>query len=231
MAEQNNNNSKTEIKRELEFAATYRWQHWIRALSVFILTLTGFYIAYPFISPAPNPEPTSFMYALFRGWHEIMGFVLVAVFLYKSFLFLFERNHYIERVAFKDIFNLKIWKEQLGYYLFINKHPKLSGVYNPLQLLAYVVFYLMFFGIIITGLILYIHTYHNGFASFITKPLEILEVFMGGLAVVRQWHHILMWGIIIFFITHLYMAVFNAVFRKEGGMDAIFSGLKWKNSH
>jgi Ni/Fe-hydrogenase 1 B-type cytochrome subunit len=86
----------------------------------------------------------------------------------------------------------------------------------------------MIFGIIITGLILYIHTYHNGLGSFLHSPMRSLEVMMGGLVVVREVHHLLMWGIILFVTVHIYMAIYNAVFGKEGSMDAIFSGLKWK---
>ena len=37
-----------------------------------------------------------------------------------------------------------------------------------------------------------------------------------------------MWAIIIFVVVHVYMAVYNAVFGKNGGMDAIFSGMKWE---
>jgi len=55
-----------EIERELEFSSLYRWQHWIRALSIVVLTITGFYIAVPFITPAVNSEPTNFLYALLK---------------------------------------------------------------------------------------------------------------------------------------------------------------------
>ncbi len=219
------------IEQELEFTASYRWQHWIRAFSIFALIVTGFYIAKPFVSPVPNSEPTNFMYALFRGWHEIIGFLLIAVFLYKTYLFLFAREHHIERAAIKDVFMPRVWIQQIGYYLLITKHPKLNGVYNPLQFVAYVGFYLMLIGIILTGLILYVHVYHEGLGAFLYEPMRSLEVMMGGLAMVREIHHILMRGIIIFVFAHIYMAVFNAVFGKEGAMDAIFSGLKWKKEH
>ena len=55
-----------------------------------------------------------------------------------------------------------------------------------------------------------------------------LEVMFGGLASVRELHHILTWGIIVFIIAHVYMAVFNAVYGKEGTIDAIVSGYKWE---
>ena len=75
------------IEVEKEFTSLYRWQHWIRVLSIVILTITGFYIAEPFVTPMPNSEPTNFMYGLFRSWHEIFGFVMIAVVIFKTYLF------------------------------------------------------------------------------------------------------------------------------------------------
>ena len=221
----------TEIVQEMEFSAGYRWQHWIRALSIVVLTVTGFYIAVPFVSPIPNSEPTNFMYALFRSWHIIFGFVMTWVVLYKSYTFIFNPKNKIERDAIKDIFNPKVWLQQIGYYLFITKHPKLSGVYNPVQFMAYAGFYMMMFVLIVTGFILYVHVYHDGLAGLLYDPMLRLEVMIGGLAMVREIHHIVMWGVILFVVGHVYMAIFNAVYGKEGAMDAIFSGLKWHKKH
>lgn len=220
-----------EIHQELEVTASYRWQHWIRAISIVVLTATGFYIAVPFINHIPNAEPTNFMNALFRSWHIMFGFVLTAVLIFKSYLFIFARGHKAERAAIKDLFNPKIWIKQIGYYSLVSKHPKLSGIYNPLQFMGYLTFYVMLIGIILTGLIMYVHVYHEGLGAVLYEPMRALEVILGGLGVVRQIHHILMWGIIIFVVGHIYMAIYNAVFGKEGGMDTIFSGLRWKKDH
>jgi len=220
-----------EIEQELEFAASYRWQHWIRALSIVVLTVTGFYIAVPFLTPAVNADPTNFMQALMRSWHIIFGFVLISVIIFKSYLFIFGRNNSIERKAIKDVLNPMIWIKQIGYYMLISKHPKLSGVYNPIQFMAYVTLYIMVFALIITGLIMYVHDFHQGLGGFLYAPMKSIEVMIGGLANVRVIHHILTWGIMLFVLGHIYMAVYNAVFGKEGGMDAIFSGMKWHKKH
>jgi len=219
------------IEMEQEFGAGYRWQHWIRALSIVVLIVTGFYIAEPFITPIPNAEPTNFMQALFRSWHIIFGFVMIAAVIFKTYLFIFTRKSKNERVAILDLLNPVVWFKQIGYYLFISKHPHLKGAYNPLQFMAYILFYLMIFILIITGLILYVHVYHNGLGAFLYEPMRNLEVMLGGLAWVRQLHHITMWGVIIFLAIHIYLAIFNAIWGKEGGMDAIFSGMKWHRRH
>jgi Ni/Fe-hydrogenase 1 B-type cytochrome subunit len=218
-------------KEEVEFSVAFRWQHWIRALSVVVLVVSGFYLAYPFLSPPVNSEPTGFLYALFRSWHEIFGFILVTVILYKTFLFFFSKQHANERVSFKDFLNPSIWISQIKYYLLIEKHPAIKGAYNPLQFIAYVGFYIMIFLLILTGLILYSNVYHSGFGGLIYAPMKFFETLFGGLSTVRLFHHILTWGIILFVTVHVYMAIYNSVFGKEGGMDAIFSGRKWKKNH
>ena len=215
------------IGRDVEYSAAYRWQHWIRAISIVLLVASGFYLAVPAITPAATDEPTNFMYALFRSWHIIIGFVFISAIFLKSYLFLFAKKHINERLAIIDLFNPIIWAKQIGFYLLINKHPKLRGVYNPMQFLAYLSFYIMAFGLIITGLILFTHVYHDGLGGFLYEPMRSLEVMLGGLAFVRELHHMLMWGVILFVLIHIYIAVYNAVYIREGTIDAIISGIKW----
>jgi len=76
-----------------------------------------------------------------------------------------------------------------------------------------------------------VHVYHNGLGGFMYEPMRTLEAMIGGLAMVREIHHITMWGVILFIVGHIYMAIYNAVFGKEGAMDAIFSGMKWHKKH
>ena len=219
------------IQQEEEFTSLYRWQHWLRALSIVVLTVTGFYIASPFVAPVPNSEPTNFMQALFRSWHEIFGFVMIAVVIFKSYLFVFSKRYKEEKGSLVDFLDINVWKQQIGYYLLISKHPHLKGTYNPLQFIAYIGFYFLMAILIITGLILYVHVYHNGLGGVLYDIMRNFEVMLGGLAWVRELHHIAMWGVILFVSVHVYMAIFNAVYGKEGAMDAIFSGMKWHKKH
>jgi len=213
----------------IEFSAGYRWQHWIRAISIFALIFTGFYIANPFITYANvSPEPTRFLQAQLREWHIIFGFAMIGAVLYKTIYFFFFKEAKFERESIKDAFNLKVAIQQIGYYLLITKHPHTKGIYNPLQFWAYVMLYVFFYGIIITGLALYAEVYHSGIGGMLYPFAKVVESFFGGLAYVRLWHHIFMWAIIIVVFVHIYMAVYNAVFGKNGGMDAIFSGTKWE---
>lgn len=220
-----------EIEMELEFTSFYRWHHWIRVLSIIILIATGFYISVPFIIPAVNAQPTNFLNAEFRGLHEIFGFVMISMFIGKTYYFFFAVKDRMEIKSYKDVVSLKNWLSQIGYYLLLTKHPKLSGAYNVIQLLAYLVFYIAITGLIVTGLILYVHSFHLGIGGILYESMRSLEVMFGGLAAVRELHHLLMWGVIFFIVGHVYMVVFNAVYGKEGTVDSIFSGYRWKRKH
>ncbi|RXJ60839.1 Ni/Fe-hydrogenase, b-type cytochrome subunit [Candidatus Marinarcus aquaticus] len=217
------------IKKHYEFSVWLRITHWVRALAIVILTFTGFYLGYPFIAPALNMgEPTNFFNALMRSWHQIFGFLLICVTIGKSYLFILDKESKIERVSVKDFLSLKIWINQIKYYLFIGKHPHLKGVYNPLQFVAYVGVYAALFVICLTGVILYVHVYHEGLGGLLYPLMRPIEVLLGGLAMVREIHHIAMWFFIIFLPIHIYLAVFNSIFGEEGSMDSIISGYKWE---
>jgi Ni/Fe-hydrogenase 1 B-type cytochrome subunit len=216
------------VKRHTEFSPFFRWHHWIRFFAIIFLIASGFYIAYPFLSPGVNPNPTGFLYAKTRAFHEIAGFIMISMYFGKMYYFFFVKSDADEKKSFKDLFSVKKWMKQIGYYLLIEKHPILSGAYNVIQLTFYILLYLMLTFLIITGLILYINDYHESFLAFLNTPLTSIEIMFGGLANVRETHHILTWGVIIFIIAHVYMAVFNAVYGKEGTIDSIVSGYKWE---
>lgn len=215
-------------KAVYEFSIGLRAAHWLRAVAIVVLVGTGFYLSYVFQSPISTGEPVNFMQAKYRFAHEVAGFLLIACIIFKAYLFFADKVSQKERISFEDILKPKIWVEQIKFYLFLGKHPRIKGVYNPLQFVTYAIFYLIIAGIILTGLILYANVYHEGLGGILFSILRPFEAMFGGLAEVRTWHRILMWAIIVFVVVHIYMAVFNAVKGRDGALDAIFSGYKYE---
>ncbi|MDR2904954.1 MAG: Ni/Fe-hydrogenase, b-type cytochrome subunit [Helicobacteraceae bacterium] len=216
---------------ETEYTGVVRWVHWLRFFSIAILTCTGFYIASVFIAPMVSSEPVLFMHAKMRMVHLIFGFLLLGLTIFKTYYFFASKSKIekLERMSFKSVFELKTWVDQIKYYLLIGKHPQLHGVYNPLQTVAYMGLYALMVILCLTGLIMYAHIYHNGLGGFLSflRPIEAL---MGGLAPVRMVHHIATWAVMIFLLGHVYMVIFNSIKGKEGGLDSIVSGIKFKKS-
>ncbi|MCD8213490.1 MAG: Ni/Fe-hydrogenase, b-type cytochrome subunit [Campylobacter sp.] len=225
-------NHKPDRISEYEFSIGLRLTHWIRFAAISFLVLSGFYLSYVFISPDISKEPVLFMQAKWRAAHQIAGFVLIACFIFKFYLFVFDKHSRKEWMSAVDFVNPKVWIAQIKYYLFLGPHPHLKGVYNPLQFASYLFFYIVLFVICLSGLILYAHVYHEGLGGLLYEPMRYFEELMGGLANVRTIHRISMWIIIIFVVVHVYMAVFNAVKGKNGAMDAVVSGYKFvKEDH
>ncbi|MDR3347754.1 MAG: Ni/Fe-hydrogenase, b-type cytochrome subunit [Helicobacteraceae bacterium] len=218
---------------EVEFSAVTRALHWIRFFTIAALTFTGFYLGAVFIMPSTSGAPVLFLNARMRMWHEIFGFVLIAITLFKVYYFFVSRNkaEKLERGSFSDALSPKKWLAQLKYYLLIGKHPHLKGVYNPLQFVAYSGLYIVFFLLCLTGLILYAHSYHDGLGGLIYEAIRPFEVMLGGLANVRVLHHVLMWVLLVFLPVHVYMVVFNSLKGKEGALDSILSGIKFRKKH
>jgi len=217
---------------ELEFSSTLRFTHWIRFFMMIGLVVTGFYLAYVFIKPAVSDEPVLFLNAKARMWHLIFGFILISVTIIKTYAFLFGKSKADkqELVSIKDIFSFRVWIDQIKFYLFLGEHPKIRGVYNPLQFITYFFIYVCIYLLIITGLVLYVHVFHDGLGGALYGILRPVEALFGGLANVRAVHHILMWIILIFVPVHIYMVVFNSIKSVEGSVDSIISGLKFKKS-
>lgn len=181
------------FKRSITFSPLVRLFHWIRAFSIFFLIFSGFYIAYPFLTPEVSATPTNFLYASFRSFHIMVGFLLISVSIFRLYLF-FTSKSKGERISASDLFNAKIWIGQIKNYLFLGEHPHIKGVYNPMQFFAYLTLAILVLVISLTGIILYYNVYHNGLGGILQVMFKWLEVALGGLANVRAIHHINMHG-------------------------------------
>lgn len=216
--------------RHLTFSPAVRLFHWIRAFSIFFLIFSGFYIAYPFLAPEPNGEPTNFLYALFRSWHIMVGFLLISVSFFRLYFYIFVSKNANERVSARDLLNTRLWIAQIKNYLFLGPHPHIHGVYNPLQFFSYLMLAILVLIISLTGVVLYYNVYHDGLGAILATCFKWFEVLCGGLANVRQIHHITTWAICIFIPIHVYMAVWNAVKQPDGGVDSIVGGYRYQDN-
>lgn len=239
---------KKELHMHEEFSGLTRIFHWIRALCIFVLIATGFYIAYPFISS--NPEMTqatlqgviqgevvteqqvgavsnSYLQAYIRSVHLIMGFVLIAISFFRIYLFIFDKKSLPERISFAQVKQPKVWLDTIKAYLFMGGHPHIDGAYNPLQFATYFCLGILVLLISLTGVVLYYNVYDDGLGAILAFCFKWVEVLFGGLSNVRDLHHILTWAFVIFIPVHIYLAVWNSVKYPNGGVDAIVSGMRY----
>ena len=135
---------------------------------------------------------------LVRYFHFIFMYSLILNGLVR-FYFSFFGKHKDYKSLFLNSEDIRNFWPQTKYYLFIGKHPKISGKYNPLQKLAYIAMPIMAVIQIITGALLY-------------WPLKFttLTVYFGGLAAVRGIHYVVMWLFAAIVLAHIYLVFTEA---------------------
>jgi Ni/Fe-hydrogenase 1 B-type cytochrome subunit len=219
-----NSNEQDIFARFYRFSAEIRWLHWLRALLIFALIPTGFYLAKPFLSPSPDLEPVNFQNALVRFWHVVFGFGLAFVTIMRIFLFFFDRySRRYEQASFRDTISPGSWGRQLKYYLLLGSFKR-QGAYGPLQHVFYLGLMILLVFQILTGFILHAANYHEGLGGVLGKLLGPLTVWMGGLTGVSHFHYIAMWAMIIFIPIHIYMVLWAANRTPGAVIEPIFSG-------
>lgn len=200
-----------------------RLNHWFMALSIFVLIVTGFYIADPF-TVSKGETVGKFLMGNVRFTHILFGIFLVFLFVWRVYLAFFSRFH----ADWKDFFawaDIKMTIDQIKFYLLIDKKgPDYKTLYGPMQSIAYMGLMFMVFVIVITGLILMGAGYHAGLTAIVYKMLRPVERLMGGLAIVRYIHHVFTWFFILFIVVHIYMAFWYDAILKKGTVSSMISG-------
>ncbi len=213
-----------------EWSVAIRFNHWLTAVSIFVLIATGLYIADPFTISSGETVDKFFMGEV-RFWHILFGVVLSFLFLWRLYLAFFSRFH-ADCKDFLACTNGRNLIRQVRFYLLASKEPpEHTHLYGPLQSLAYAGLLFMVLLIILTGLILMGAGYGAGLTSLVYKLVKPFENWMGGLATVRWIHHILMWGFILFLPVHIYMAFWYDVIFKEGTVSSMISGTVFRRLH
>jgi Ni/Fe-hydrogenase 1 B-type cytochrome subunit len=206
-----------------EWSVAIRINHWAMALAIFVLIVTGFYIADPF-TVSKGETAYKFFMGNVRFVHILFGVFLLFLFLWRVYLAFFSRFH----ADWKDFFawtDIKSTIDQIKFYLLIKKEPPAhTCLYGPMQSIAYLGLMFLVLVIVVTGLILMGAGYHAGFTAIAYKILRPVENLMGGLAVVRYIHHIFTWFFILFIVVHMYMAFWYDAVLKQGTLSSMVSG-------
>jgi len=211
----------------MEWTVPIRLHHWIMVISIFVLIVTGFYIASPLTISAEETINKHLMGQM-RFWHILFGAILTIIFAWRIYMAFFPEFHasWKNFLAGADKENLI---KQLKFYLLIsNEKPEHKYLYGPMQAFAYAGLFFMIFLIVVTGLILTGAGYRVGLFGLFYWLLRPVENLMGGLATVRFIHHILTWLFVLFIIVHVYMAFWYDIVFKEGTISSMISGVVFK---
>lgn len=201
-----------------------RLTHWLVALAILVLAVSGYYIGNPPIIDSGVYEPAPVM-TVAKTIHSLAGLVFTISVLSRV-LWGFVGTPPARWPSFLP-FNRTRSREAtqtLKFYLLLRRSfPPVLG-HNPLAGATYFALYILFMVMVTTGLGLY------GASTHISSPLyrfEWLSSLYGGLQSTRWIHHVGMWLVLGFFVHHLYSAVLAASVEKNGILESIFTGYKW----
>jgi Ni/Fe-hydrogenase 1 B-type cytochrome subunit len=202
----------------------YVWQvpvrvtHWVTATCIVVLSLTGGYIADPYLIPPGGSLMTNV-----RLIHMIAAIILVASGLVRCIMFLVG-NRFARWSAFipTSWFQATELFRQAAFYAYIRKEiPKVLG-HNQLAATAYLILFALLLVETITGFALDGLIGSEPGASWFGWLREIL-----GPQTIRLIHHASMWAILAIALFHVYSCVLVDHIERNGLMSSIFSGYKY----
>lgn len=210
------------------YEAPIRVWHWINALAIVALCVTGYFIG----SPLPaNHGDTSEMYVMgyIRWIHFVAAYIVIIGFIGRIY-WAFVGNAHAKQIFLPPIFQMSFWQgvfHELLWYMMLVKEPKKYDGHNPLALLMMHFIYLwgMLF-MIISGLALYGEGTGMGSWQFDYFSSWFIPL-MGQSQDVHTWHHLMMWVIICFVMTHVYAALREDIMSRQSIISSMISG--WRS--
>lgn len=204
-----------------------RLTHWVNAASILVLSLTGYYIANPFIL-THGIATNEFLMGTVRFIHFLTAFVFTASVLFRIY-WAFAGNKYARWNQFVPTSwaRLRALFHMMRYYTFTRRRPPAQVGHNPLAGATYIAIYVLFMVQILTGFALYSLPFHGGFWP---TAFGWLNLWLG-VQYVRLIHTIVMWLLIAFTIHHVYSAVLIDFEERSGLVSSIITGFKSLTPH
>jgi len=202
----------------------YVWQipvritHWVTATAIVVLSITGGYIADPFIIPPGGSVMTNV-----RFIHIVFAIVLVVSGLVRA-IYLLVGNRYARWSAFIPTTMRQATEilRQAGFYAFIVKEiPRIIG-HNQLAAAAYLGLWLLLLLETLTGFALDGLLGSEPGATALWWPRAIF-----GPQLIRMVHHAAMYLILAIALFHVYSSVLVDSLERNGLLASIFSGYKY----
>jgi Ni/Fe-hydrogenase 1 B-type cytochrome subunit len=217
-----------------ELVSVYVWQipvritHWVIALTLVVLSVTGFYIGRPFMS-VPGPAGEAFVMGWMKVIHLYAAWAFTAAVVARV-IWMFTGNKYARWDKFIAVHRVRrrgIWPV-VAFYSFLRDKPPAYVGHNPVAASAYSLVFGLYFLAIITGL-----TMHGASAEVgsLMAWFGSWAPWMGGLQTARWIHHVVMWLLLGFAVHHVYSAWLMSIIDADGTMDSIFSGYKYVERH
>ena len=206
------------------YQAPVRIWHWVNALSILVLALTGYLIGSPPPS-MPGEASDHYLMGYIRFAHFSAAYVFAVGFLFRIYWAIVGNEHS------RQLFTLPFWRgsfwrdlwHELRWYAFLEKEPKKYIGHNPLAHLFMVgVITVGGLVMVVTGFALY--SEQTGLGSWQDRLFGWVIPLVGQSQDVRMWHHWGMWVILIFVMLHVYTAIREDILSRQSLISTMISG-------
>ncbi|MEQ9257668.1 MAG: Ni/Fe-hydrogenase, b-type cytochrome subunit [Roseovarius sp.] len=202
--------------------------HWVNALAIVVLCVTGYFIGSPPPSMQIAEATHQFVFGYIRFAHFSAGLVLTVFFLGRIY-WAIAGNHHARQLFFIPVWRRHWWSEvffEIRWYLFLEREPKKYIGHNPLAQLAMFCFITLGLSfMIVTGLALYAEGAGQG-SFYDTLFGWVIPLFGGNSHVVHTYHHLGMYWIVIFMIIHVYVAIREDIMSRQSIVSTMISGTR-----
>ena len=206
------------------FTLPVRIWHWLHALSIATLIVTGYLIAVPLASRGGEASD-HFLMGTLRLVHFSAAFVFAIGLFVRAYLALvgdkYARGLFIVPV-WKSVYWKRLWHE-VKFYAFATRKTAKSVGHNPLAQMAMWLFNVVVaLFMVCTGFALY--SQGLGADSWADKMFGWVFVLVPSSLTVRMWHLMGMWLMLFFIILHIYMAIRADFASRQNGVSAMIDG-------
>lgn len=220
------------MAQPIPYRRVYVWEipvrlfHWINALCILLLFLTGLMIGAPqtlWMSAEPSQQ-------YWFGWVRFTHFAAAYIFFFNLLFRLYwafvgnEYSRWSAYVPYRKDQVLNLWETIKVDIAQVKLHGDISVGHNYLAAFTYFGLLFLFIFQTITGFGLYASMSD----AWLPQLFGWIVPLMGGDATVRQWHHITMWAFVIFTIIHVYLVFYHDFVEGRGTTSSIIGGWKFE---
>jgi len=212
------------IKSVYVYEAPVRVWHWVNASAIMVLAITGYFIGSP-LPTMPGEASANFLMGYIRFAHFAAGYMLAVGLIGRLYWALVGNQHA------RELFTLPItqgafWREvgvMLKWYAFLIPQPNRYVGHNPLARLGMVFGYLFIaVFMVFTGFAMYGEGTQAG--SWAERMFGWVIPLFGQSQDVHTWHHLGMWGMLMFIIFHIYAAIREDIMGRQSLISTMISG-------
>jgi Ni/Fe-hydrogenase 1 B-type cytochrome subunit len=216
----------------VEYRRVYVWEmpvrayHWINAITLTALIITGYLIGAPIRAFSAVEAYQQYWFGWIRFIHFAAAYIYVFNFAARIY-WGFVGNKYArwnnffpltrkQRQEIADVVKTDVLQTKL--------HGEISTGHNSLAAFIYFLTFLAFCAQAITGFALY----SSMSSSFLPRLFTWIVPLLGGEMSVRHLHHTLLWFFVAFIIVHVYLSFYHDYIEGRGTISSIVGGWKFE---